>query len=101
MSELLIRNAGTIVSGDVAAPIAAGDTVVMREGMIAFVGDGSDADASGISAVIDAAGATVTPGLCDDHTHPVMGDFTPAGSVGRPGVCGSPAEIIVVVPPCR
>ena len=80
MSELLIRNAGTIVSGDVAAPIAAGDTVVMREGVIAFVGDGSDADASGISAVIDAAGATVTPGLCDDHTHPVMGDFTPRQS---------------------
>ncbi|HEY5906053.1 MAG TPA: amidohydrolase family protein [Actinomycetota bacterium] len=80
MSDLLIRNAGTIVSGDVAAPIAAGDTVVVREGVIAFVGDGSDADASGISAVIDAAGATVTPGLCDDHTHPVMGDFTPRQS---------------------
>ena len=80
MSDLLIRNVGTIVSGDVAAPIAAGDTVVVREGVIAFVGDGSDADASGISAVIDAAGATVTPGLCDDHTHPVMGDFTPRQS---------------------
>ena len=80
MSDLLIRNAGTIVSGDVVAPIAAGDTVVVREGVIAFVGDGSDADASGISAVIDAAGATVTPGLCDDHTHPVMGDFTPRQS---------------------
>jgi enamidase len=52
----------------------------VREGVIAFVGDGSDADASGISAVIDAAGATVTPGLCDDHTHPVMGDFTPRQS---------------------
>ena len=80
MSDLLIRNAGTIVTGDVAAPIAAGDTVVVREGVIAFVGAGSDADASGISAVIDAAGATVTPGLCDDHTHPVMGDFTPRQS---------------------
>jgi enamidase len=80
VSDLLIRNAGTIVTGDVAAPIAAGDTVVVREGVIAFVGAGSDADASGISAVIDAAGATVTPGLCDDHTHPVMGDFTPRQS---------------------
>ncbi len=80
MSDLLIRNAGTIVTGDVAAPIAAGDTVVVREGVIAFVGAGSDADVSGISAVIDAAGATVTPGLCDDHTHPVMGDFTPRQS---------------------
>ena len=35
------------------------------------------ADASGIAAVIDAAGATVTPGFCDNHTHPVLGDFTP------------------------
>ncbi len=80
MSDLLIRNAGTIVTGDVAAPIAAGDTVVVREGVIAFVGARPDADASGISAVIDAAGATVTPGLCDDHTHPVVGDFTPRQS---------------------
>ena len=40
MSDLLIRNVGTIVSGDVAAPIADGDTVVVREGVIAFVGDG-------------------------------------------------------------
>jgi enamidase len=80
VSDLLIRNAGTIVTGDVAAPIAAGDTVVVREGVLAFLGAGSDADASGISTVIDAAGATVTPGLCDDHTHPVMGDFTPRQS---------------------
>jgi enamidase len=80
VSDLVIRNAGTIVSGDVAAPIFAGDTVVVREGVIAFVGSESGADASDISAVIDAAGATVAPGLCDDHTHPVVGDFTPRQS---------------------
>jgi len=80
VSDLLIRNAGTIVTGDVAAPTAAGDTVVVREGVITFVGAESGADASDISVVIDAAGATVAPGLCDDHTHPVMGDFTPRQS---------------------
>lgn len=80
MSDLLIRNAGTIVTGDVAAPTVAGDTVVVREGVVAFVGSESGADASDISVVIDAAGATVAPGLCDDHTHPVMGDFTPRQS---------------------
>jgi enamidase len=80
VSDLVIRNAGTIVSGDVAAPIAGGDTVVVRGGVIAFVGAEADADASGISTAIDAAGATVTPGLCDDHTHPVLGDFTPRQS---------------------
>ncbi len=80
MSDLLIRNAGTIVTGDVAAPTVAGDTVVVREGVVAFVGSESGADASDIPVVIDAAGATVAPGLCDDHTHPVMGDFTPRQS---------------------
>ena len=77
MSELFIRNIGTIVSGDVNAPIAAGDAIVVRDGMIVYVGDEAGADASGISAVIDAAEATVMPGLCDNHTHPVLGDYTP------------------------
>ena len=77
MSDLLIRDIGTIVSGDIDEPIAPGDTIVVRDGVIASVGDAASADGSGISAMIDAAGATVTPGFCDNHTHPVIGDFTP------------------------
>jgi enamidase len=77
VSDLLIRNIGTIASGVVAEPIADGDTIVVRDGAIAYVGDAAGADGSGIDAVIDAAGATVTPGFCDNHTHPVIGDFTP------------------------
>jgi enamidase len=77
MSDLVIRNIGTIVSGDVEAPIARGTVVVVRDGTIASVGEEADADVSGISVVIDAAGATVMPGLCDNHTHPVIGDYTP------------------------
>ena len=77
MSDLLIRNIATIASGDVRAPITSGDTIVVRDGLIAYVGDEASADVSGISAIIDAAGATVTPGLCDNHTHPVLGDYTP------------------------
>jgi enamidase len=77
VSDLLIANIGTIASGDVAAPIADGDTIVVRDGVIAYVGQAAGADGSDIAAVIDAAGATVTPGFCDDHTHPVIGDFTP------------------------
>ena len=77
MSDLLIANIGTIASGDVAAPIADGDTIVVRDGVIAYLGNAAGAHGSGIATVIDAAGATVTPGFCDDHTHPVMGDFTP------------------------
>jgi enamidase len=77
VSDLLITNIGTIASGDVAAPIADGDTIVVRDGTIAYVGEAAGADGSGITDVIDAAGATVTPGFCDNHTHPVLGDFTP------------------------
>ena len=75
MSDLVIRNIGTTATGDVAAPIASGDTIVVRDGLIASVGDGAGAEE--ISTTIDAAGATVMPGLCDNHTHPVLGDYTP------------------------
>ncbi|MEO8477695.1 MAG: amidohydrolase family protein [Actinomycetota bacterium] len=77
MADLVIRNIGTIVTGDVAAPIVGGDTIVVRDGLIASVGVASEAVADGIAASIDAAGATVIPGLGDNHTHPVIGDYTP------------------------
>ncbi len=77
MSDLVIRNLGAIVTGDVASPIAEGDTIVVRDGIIASVGSEADATTKGITASIDAAGATVIPGLCDNHTHPVIGDYTP------------------------
>jgi len=77
MSDLVVRNVGTIVSGDINAPIVEGDTIVVRSRTITFVGAASEADSSGIEVVIDAAGATVIPGLCDNHVHPVIGDYTP------------------------
>ena len=73
--SLVVRNVGTIVTGDLANPIAAGDTIVVKDGVITSVGSAEGAD--GIATVIDAAGATVIPGLIDDHVHPVIGDFTP------------------------
>ena len=76
-ADLVIRNIGTIVTGDVPQPRSQGDTIVVRDGIIASLGPASEAAAEGISASIDAAGATVIPGLCDDHTHPVIGDYTP------------------------
>lgn len=73
MSDLTISNIGTIVSGDIEAPIIEGDTIVVREGRIDSAGTGLKAS----GAVIDAGGATVMPGLCDNHIHPVIGDYTP------------------------
>ncbi|HJU52558.1 MAG TPA: amidohydrolase family protein [Acidimicrobiia bacterium] len=77
MSDLFIRNIGTIVSGDITGPIVSGDAIVVRDGKIAHVGSDPESAADGIEKVIDAAGATVLPGLCDNHVHPVVGDYTP------------------------
>ena len=70
----LVRNIGTLVSGDIGRPLLDADSLVIREGRIAAVGRGLDEDAD---TVIDARGTTVTPGLIDSHVHPVFGDFTP------------------------
>ncbi|MGI8514140.1 MAG: amidohydrolase family protein [Acidimicrobiia bacterium] len=77
MNDLLIRNIGTIVTGDLDQPLASGDVIVVRDGVIAYVGDDPGSTAEGIENVIDASGATVIPGLCDNHVHPVLGDYTP------------------------
>lgn len=73
-ARTLIRNIGQIVSGDIARPLAEGDSIAIEDGRIAAVGHGLDADAD---TVIDARGSTVIPGLIDSHCHPVFGDFTP------------------------
>lgn len=77
MSDLVVRGIGTIVSGMLDEPVVEGDTVVVRDAMIAAVGAEADCDTGGISTIIDAGGATLIPGLHDNHVHPVIGDFTP------------------------
>jgi len=77
LSDLVIRNIGTIVTGDIDQPLANGDAIVVRDGMLAYIGDDPGSIADGIENVIDASGATVIPGLCDNHVHPVLGDYTP------------------------
>ena len=77
MSDIVIHNIGAIVTGDIARPFAKGDTIVARDGMIVHVGPESAADLDGIVHLVDAAGATVIPGLCDNHVHPVIGDYSP------------------------
>jgi enamidase len=71
----LITNLGTVVSGDLAAPIAEADSILIEDGRIAAVGRGLDAE--GVDQVVDAKGTTAMPGLIDSHAHPVFGDFTP------------------------
>ena len=70
----LLRNIGLLVSGDLGRPVLDADSLLLRDGRIAAIGRGLDADAD---TVIDCRATTVMPGLIDSHVHPVFGDFTP------------------------
>lgn len=71
----LIRNVGTVVTGDVGRPLRRADSIVVEDGQIREIGVGLDRPAH---LVIDAGGTTAIPGLIDSHSHPTFGDFTPA-----------------------
>jgi enamidase len=73
--KVAVVNLGKILSGDLAAPIVAGDTIVMADGKIVSVGSGGDV--AGCDVVIDAGGAMAMPGLIDSHVHITFGDYTP------------------------
>jgi enamidase len=77
MSKVLLKNIGTLVSGDIQKPILQADAIWVEEGLIKKVGFLKDMDEKTANMVIDCAGTTVTPGLIDSHVHPVLGDFTP------------------------
>jgi enamidase len=76
-AKLVIRNIGLLLSGDLDKPILAADTVVAIDGRISAIGKEKDLDCEGATAVIDANGTALVPGLIDSHVHPVAGDWTP------------------------
>src|SRR5690606_12273260 len=78
--KLVIRNIGTLLSGDLARPVLDADTIVAVDGRIAGVGKAEAVDTGGATKVIDAQGTTLAPGLIDSHVHPVFGDWTPRQS---------------------
>jgi enamidase len=75
VADIAVFNIGTVVTGDLSAPLGEADTIVIRDGQIEQVGRGIDI--GGVERAVDAAGTTVLPGLIDSHIHPVIGDFTP------------------------
>ena len=77
MSKVLLKNIGTIISGDIKNPILNGDAISVEEGKIKKAGREKDLKISEADITIDCAGATVTPGLFDSHCHVVLGDYTP------------------------
>lgn len=79
-TRLAIVGAGTVLSGDMSAPVVIGaDTVVCEDGIITAVGhrDELGDEVAGATTVIDAQESTVAPGLIDSHCHVVLGDYTP------------------------
>jgi enamidase len=77
MSSVLLKNIGTIVSGDINAPILEGNAVFAEGGKIRKAGHESALNAPAADVTIDCAGTTVCPGLFDSHCHVVLGDYTP------------------------
>ncbi len=78
MSQTLaVINVGDMVSGSLTSPYVEADTIVATDGVITAIGLAKDVAVPTDSTVIDAVGATVLPGLRDNHVHPVFGDFTP------------------------
>ena len=76
MSTVLLKNIGTIVSGDIENPVLPGDAILVAEGRIEKVGTLAEFGAITADKVIDCAGTTVTPGLIDSHCHVILGDYT-------------------------
>jgi enamidase len=78
MSTLVIKNIGSIFTGDLWEPFIDGPvSLCVEAGKITSIETGS---APAGDRVIDAGGMTVCPGFIDSHSHPVFGDFTPRQS---------------------
>ncbi len=73
----MIKNIGTLVSGDISNPILKADTLFIEGGLIQSIGFEKDLEKERVDQVMDIGGMTLTPGLIDSHCHPVLGDFTP------------------------
>lgn len=72
--NLLLKNIGVLISGDIEKPTLDADSIYVKDGLIAEVGRGLNQAAD---KTIDCQGSTVCPGLFDTHCHVVLGDFTP------------------------
>ena len=75
MSSILIKNIGTLVTGDLKNPLREADSIYVEDGTIRQIGNGISRKAA---RVIDADGITAIPGLIDSHSHPSIGEYTPA-----------------------
>ena len=74
--NLIIKNIGTIFTGDIDNPVRDESVIVIKNGIIEEICSSVPENTDGFE-IVDANGMTVIPGLIDSHAHPVLGDFTP------------------------
>jgi enamidase len=72
---MLLKNIGTLVTGDLKKPLRAENSIFIDNGIIKEIGNNLSARAD---CIIDANGITAIPGLIDSHSHPSIGEYTPA-----------------------
>jgi len=75
MARILIKNIGALVTGDLKTPLRDANSIFIENGIIQAIGNNLDRKGD---RVIDANGITVIPGLIDSHSHPSIGEYTPA-----------------------
>jgi enamidase len=75
--SLAVINIGASHDGSLAGDPLAGDAIVVDGGLVSWIGPSADVSTSDHQTVVDAAGATVVPGLIDSHVHSTFGDYTP------------------------
>src|SRR3970282_649131 len=75
MASILIKKIGTLVTGKLESPLREADSIFIKDGVIQAIGNGLNQAAD---QTIDANGITAIPGLVDSHSHPSIGEYTPA-----------------------
>ena len=75
MTSLLVKNIGAFVTGKLESPLRQADSIFIRDGIVQAIGKNLSQAADH---VVDANGITAIPGLIDSHSHPSIGEYTPA-----------------------
>lgn len=75
MASILIKNIGALVTGKLESPLRPADSILVVDGLVQAIGNGLNQAAD---QTIDANGITAIPGLIDSHSHPSIGEYTPA-----------------------